>query len=304
MSSLSALMLSLVISGPNDTKAQPGVVVIEYCELMAIRQAQLPARLPGVLEKFEVEEGRMVTKEQVLARIDDRETQLRREVALREYEASAEQSRENIEALAAVAAKAVADAEYEDSKYANSISPNSLSPTEVRRNKLTADRAGLQVQVAEMEFRVAGINALAQRAKVDVLDHEVASRRVIAPFGGLVVERYRQEGEWVQAGEAVLRLVQMDRLYVQGMIPADKYAPHEIEGRSVKVVVNLPGGRFHEIKAVITYVGQIVEGSKDYRVRAEIDNTPVVSRDDRTYWLLSPGMSAHMVLNVSDLGRR
>jgi macrolide-specific efflux system membrane fusion protein len=218
---------------------------------------------------------------------------------MNEYDAAAEQAKEDVEAQAARAAHEVAKAEVEDSEYANRRAPGAIAPTELRRQQLTAERAGLQIKVAEMEFQVAGHTARAQRAKADVIDYDVVTRKIVAPFAGLIAERYRQEGEWVQAGDPVLRIVQMDKLRVKGYLRADRFAPHEIEGCRAEVLVHLPGGGSQKVDAVISYVSQEVSAGNEYDVWAEIDNIVVVEREGRTFWLIRPGMSATMIIDLT-----
>ncbi|MBM3999874.1 MAG: HlyD family efflux transporter periplasmic adaptor subunit [Planctomycetes bacterium] len=297
MHSVAVVFLSMAIAqsgnAPSSTRLE-----LPYCELTLIRFAEIPARQSGVLESFPVTEGMMVAADQLLAQVDEREAQLRLAAAQREYDAAAEQAKEDVEAQAARAAAAVAEVEHRDSVAVNARSPGAIPLTEVRRQELTAERAGFQVKVAEMEYAVAGHNSLAQEAKVRLIQHEIETRRIIAPFAGYVAERYRQEGEWVQAGDAVLRIVRMDRLRVEGQVKADLFAPHEIEGRPVVIKVALPGRKEHSVEGTILFASQIIEASGEYRVWAEIDNVPVRETEQRTHWLMRPGMSASMSIDI------
>jgi multidrug efflux pump subunit AcrA (membrane-fusion protein) len=286
-------------------RARPARLEVAHCELTLIREVQVPARQPGVLQDLDdengyerIEEGDMVAKGQVLGLVDDAEAKLRREAALREYEATAEQAKEDVEVQAARAAADVARAEVEDSQYVNRRSPGTVTPTEIRRQELTADRAELQIKVAEMDFNVHGFHARAAMAKVDLIDHEIEMRRIVAPFGGMVVMRHRQEGEWVQAGEPVVKLIQMDRLRVRGFLSSSDYAPYELEGRPVTITIELPGQKSHTVEGRVDYVSQVVEANREYRVWAEIENVVVEQRDNRVFWLMRPGMKATMTIDL------
>lgn len=280
---------------------------VSHCELTLIREVQIPAPQPGLLLDLgeetgfdPVDEGFMVVKGQVLGLVDDAEAKLRREAAMREYEAAAEQAREDVDVQAARAAAAVARAEVEDSQYVNRRSPGAVTPTELRRQELTADRAMLQVKVAEMEFNVAGFNARAAMTKVDLIDHEIERRKIRAPFDGMIVNRYRQEGEWVQSGEPVMKVIQMDRLRVRGFLSSTDYAPYELEGQPVTITVELPGQKFHTLEARVDYVSQVVEANREYRVWVEIDNVVVDERPNRIFWLMRPGMRATMAITLEN----
>ena len=300
---------------PSGSSRRPSRLEVSHCELTLIREVQVPARQPGVLLELsdepgleKVDEGYMVSKGQVLALVDDAEARLRRDAAMREYEAAAEQAKENVEVQAAQAAADVARAEVEDSQYINSRSPNTVPLTELRRQELTAERANLQIKVAEMEFNVAGLNSRAVLAKVDLIDHEITSRRIVAPFDGMIVNRFRQEGEWVQSGEPVMKVIQMDRLRVRGFLSSSEYAPYELEGRPTTITVELPGGKFHALEGQVTFVSQVVESNREYRVWAEIDNVVVEQRENKVFWLMRPGMRTTMTIDLAsplpDVARR
>jgi multidrug efflux pump subunit AcrA (membrane-fusion protein) len=294
-------LVALAALGPVLAPDARGVSRIELSgNITAIRDIEVPARQPGVLEKLVVREGQMVKKGDVLGAIDDSDAQLRLEAARREYEAAAEQAKDDVKVQEARATEAVARAEHEDSLQTNKRSPGAVPETQLRREELTATRAGLQAKVAEMEFAVARITAQAQLSKVRIIEHEIATRQVRAPFDGLVAGFLRQEGEWVQAGDPVVHLVQMDRLRVKAHIDPSLVSPQELIGRPVQLRIRLPGGRVHEVRAAVSFVSQIIDASNDYQLYVDFDNEPVVERNGEVYWLVRPGMKADMTVYLTD----
>ena len=55
----------------------------------------------------------------------------------------------------------------------------------------------------------------------------------------MVVQIKRHRGEWVQAGESVVRVLRLDRLRAEGFVP--QAARRVAVGRPVTVQVDLPG---------------------------------------------------------------
>ena len=45
-------------------------------------------------------------------------------------------------------------------------------------------------------------------------------RRILAPIGGMVVDVFRRQGEWVDPGVAVLRILRIDKLRVEAFLSA------------------------------------------------------------------------------------
>lgn len=58
------------------------------------------------------------------------------------------------------------------------------------------------------------------RAKLARAQDEISKTSIKAPFPGIVVERFKSQGEHVDAGDNVIRLVDTDKLEVQARIPA------------------------------------------------------------------------------------
>jgi multidrug efflux pump subunit AcrA (membrane-fusion protein) len=100
-------------------------------------------------------------------------------------------------------------------------------------------------------------------------------------------------GEWVQAGEPVLHVVQVNRLRVQGNLKISDYAPKEVMDRPVTVKVVFARGRTETFNGKIVFVDPVVEAEGDYVVRALVNN-----REENGQWLLRPGMDAEMTIQL------
>ena len=263
---------------------------LNYCKVTIIDEISVPAREGGVLDELKVREGEYVEKGDVLGTIDRTDAVLALAVATHEY-AAAKQTAENpLSIKAAVKAYEVALAEYESSLEANEKHAGLVMETELRRQKLQADRAKMQAELASHELLIANLDA---KAKYEALQRAQAAldrRQIVSRINGVVVKSLKHEGEWVQPGEPVMRIVQMDRLRVEGEIDGRKYARHEVIGRPVRITVFLTGGGQETLEGKIVYASSIVE-SNEYTVRAEIDNRKLNGR-----WLLTPGLNAKMEL--------
>jgi multidrug efflux pump subunit AcrA (membrane-fusion protein) len=112
-------------------------------------------------------------------------------------------------------------------------------------------------------------------------------------LAGQVQKIYRHVGEWVQAGEPVLHVVQVNRLRVQGSLNISDYAPEEVMGRPVTVMVVFARGRAETFKGEIVFVDPMVESGGLYVVRALVKN-----REENGQWLLRPGMDAEMTIQL------
>ncbi len=135
----------------------------------------------------------------------------------------------------------------------------------------TVERSRLMAAQEERLLQVA-------RAGRDVAENELAlaklqldRRRFIAPFVGTIVAVDQQSGEWVEAGTTVLRILQLDRLRVEGFIDAT-LAAESLSGRTVMIRFT-SASSLPEVEGRITFVSPEIDSlNQQVRIRAEFDN--------------------------------
>ena len=268
---------------------------LEFCKVTIINEISIPAEEAGVLDELHVKEGMLVEIGTPIGTIDKTDAVLMKAVATHEYAAAKKTAENTLSIKAAVKAYEVALAEYESSLEANAETDGTVVKNELRRQKLQADRAKMQAELASHELLVANLTAKAKFEAYQRASAAVARREIKSRINGVVVKLNKHEGEWVQPGETVVRVVQMDRLRVEGEINGKKHARHEILDRPVKITVFLTGGGEEVVVGKITYASSIVETNGDlveYTVRAEIDNRKLPNGK----WLITPGLKAKMEL--------
>jgi len=97
---------------------------------------------------------------------------------------------------------------------------------------------------------------------------------VCPKFDGVVVERYKQAGEWVTAGEPVVKIARMDKLYVSGLVSNSNHNPSEVDGKDVVVTVELARNETMDFPGKIVGIGSkdVIGKGNEYKVKAEITN--------------------------------
>ena len=146
------------------------------------------------------------------------------------------------------------------------------------------------VRLATLALGVVAFS-FAPRPQVLAAQDGIERRRITAPIDGIVEEVFRHKGEWVQAGDPVMRLMRMDRLRVQGFLNAREFGPEIIGNRPVRVDVELSGGRRETFRGRIVFVSARIQAGGQYRVWAEVEN-----RQSASQWVLRPGMAATMTI--------
>ena len=92
-----------------------------------------------------------------------------------------------------------------------------------RLEKLLAENnvARSQVDQERMDRSVARNNILSAQARLAQAEERLKRSSILAPFDGVVSERWLQGGEWAHDGDAIARLVSVDNLEIKTHVPAD-----------------------------------------------------------------------------------
>ena len=123
--------------------------------------------------------------------------------------------------------------------------------------------------LAEMQLQEA-----AENKKLAELEYkrtvEVVNRMTIrSPVNGVVVERYLAPGEYIE-NQSVMKLAQIDPLYVEVIIPVTRYASVKA-GMHAKVIPEAPVGGLY--LAEVKIVDRVVDAaSGTFGVRLELPN--------------------------------
>ncbi len=302
MNLASVVLLSAVAFGSPSgasatTAANTGDVRLSRCLVSLIEDVQVPALEPGPLAEVHVGEGTLVRQGERLATIDDRQAQLQKLAAERERDAAKARAESDIEVQYSQAAFEVADAELRQNEDVNARAPGSVPVAELRRLKLTRRRAELQIDKSRLDQQLAGMTAAAQQVAVDVADESIRRRQIDSPIDGMVVALLHRRGEWVNAGDAVARVVRMDRMWVEGFLSAADFDPAQIDGHAVEVRFELARQRTAQLPGKVVFVSPLVQAGNKFRVRAE-----VVNRMEQGQWLLRPGTEVDMTISLGPVG--
>ncbi len=293
---LVAFVCLALASGGSGRAADPDRAdpVLERCLVSLIEEAKVPAREPGVLVELRIREGDVVQKGALIAKIDDDQPQMERRKAKAEHEQAVAKAESDVDVRYAIAAELVAEAEHKKALESHAKVPGSVTEVERDRLKLSEKKGELQIEQAELERRLNGLAAQSKEVEVLAAANAIDRRLIKSPLDGVVVQVFPHEGEWLQPGDPLARVVRTDRLRVEGYVDSARHDPAEVSGRPVTVAVTLAGGRRESFKGTIVFTSPLVESGGDYRVFAEVEN-----RQDpgSGQWLLRPGQTATMTIH-------
>ena len=297
-SAVAVWTVSMIVSAMPQTNrtASPvtsGVPILQQCTVSLIEEVQIPAQEAGVLSEIKTHEGEQVKEGDLLAQIDDSQPRVHRKAAYGDYMAAKQHAENDINVRFSKAAYAVSDSEYRKALEAVKRAPGAFSDVELDNKQLSAHKAKLQIEQAEVDQKVAKFTADTKAAEVENADEAIADRQIKSPIDGIVVSINRRTGEWLQAGEPVLRVVRMDRLWVEGWVNSAEFGPEEISNKPTQIDVALARGRHAQFIGKIAFVSPLVEAGGEYRIKAEVEN-----RRENGEWVLRPGHTATMTIQL------
>ena len=298
-----AALVALVAASLPGALAQPPArapagpePVLTRCLVSLLTEAKVPAREAGVLVELRVREGDAVSAGEVIARIDDSQPQFEKRKAKAEHDQALAKAESDVDVRFSIASERVAAAEFEKAQLANDKLEGSVTRVELDRLELNERKAELQIEQAELERRMTSLAADSKAVEVEAADKAIERRAITAPLDGTVVQVFPHQGEWMQPGDPLARVVRTDRLRVEGYVDSARFDPERIRDRPVTVTVTFADERSESFEGRIVFTSPLVDSGGDYRVWAEVENRRV---GDSGQWLLRAGQSATMRIHSS-----
>lgn len=131
------------------------------------------------------------------------------------------------------------------------------------------DVARTEAQVAEERLALAREQQRIWRAENELARQQVNQRAILAPFDGIVAERYISAGERIEEKPA-FRIVKTDPLRVEVVVPSSMFGIVKL-GMAAQIAPDLPGAK--PIMTKVVLVDRVIDGaSNTFRVRATLPN--------------------------------
>ena len=254
--------------------------------IMPIDQAEVPAQEQGVLTKFFVYEGYAVNQNDPVAQIDDEQAKMSVQVQQAKLNAAEREASNDVNIRYAKAARNVAEAELKSAKETIARVPGAVPATEIRKLELSVVQATLQIEQSTNQFEISKYQVDVSKAELDAAKLGVSRRVVKSPISGIIVEKYRNEGEWVKPGDPIVKVVYFEKLRVKTTFDINRIPMQRVMKHNAKItVVQKPGMTFN---GKVVFANPVIQSGGAYEVWIDVDN--VQEKDG--FWALQPGMNA------------
>ena len=254
-------------------------VEITAALLRIVESADIPAAVDGILQRVNVREGDIVDVGAALARIDDMQARIRASQATVEAGIAAQAAENDLGIQLGQKTFDLAATELQRAHDVNRGFANSVSDRELNILRLSRDKAELELQQAKINQQEAVLKHQLKLSELELAKNEAEKHQIRAPLPGMVVSVYKRPGEWVSAGDAVVRIVRVDRIRAEGFVAASE-AQLDLVGREAVIRI-LVGDTTRQVEAT----GQVVFVSPEadpvdgrVRVWVEFSNTDLSLR--------------------------
>ena len=210
---------------------------------------------PGRVAEINIKEGQSVKAGQVLVQQDDAVERAR----LAHLEA-ASQNTLNIQAGQASLAQKQVDLK----KLEKAASLNAATALEVEHARLDVKVADLSVKLAVFEHEQA-------QRKFDEAKIQIDNMSLKSPIDGIIEKLEVETGESVNALEDVVRVVQINPLWIDTPVPLEK-ARDLRDGDKTRVI--FPSPKETSLEGTIVFIGAVADAaSSTLRVRIQVPNS-------------------------------
>lgn len=237
-------------------EVRPQLTLIGNVEAFTEGDAHTEVR--GLVEEFPVEEGDYLERGGLIARLDSSQLNLELE--------RMRQEREQNRVLMEKEQKELK--RFEMLQKSKSVSAQDL------------DREFSEAQSARHRYNMLD-------AAVRLLEDRLAKKTIRAPFSGYIVKERAHVGKWLQEGSNVVRMVQVDPIFVTTQFPQGHM--HEIKTGDF-VTVNPAGLPNNKLKGVISAI--VPKGDESSRT------FPVKSLLENKEHTLKPGMLTYVTFGL------
>ena len=264
-------------------------------------EVTISAKSSGELKLFNVAEGEQVENGNVVGRIDAYQLQLKKQQletsrgqlsankrqlassrnasnsrqldlekqvsSIRQQIANAQRERQRFTEL--VRDGAVPRKQLDDINYQIKVLEKQLEAT---RDQIRSNNASLADQSAGFDAQMDGIDAQAAglEAQIHQIEDQIANTEIVAPFTGVVLEKYVELGEFVTTGKPLFKMADTRKMFLRAYVTSAQLQNVKV-GQKVKVFADYGDGQKKEYEGTISWISS----------RSEFTPKTILTDDER-----------------------
>jgi multidrug efflux pump subunit AcrA (membrane-fusion protein) len=256
-------------STPNPSQANS--IIVEGAILKTVEVTSVAAQVQGLLSNVSVREGDRVKIQSPLAAIQSTATELQLQRSKVALDVAQKNFENTIDIELARKTFAVAQNEYLRAVEANKRVEDVYPAIEINRLELVRDRANLEIDRSRYAKEISQLELAKIQIEYRQLEDILDKHNLRAPVSGMVVALEKRVGEWVEPGTVVLRLVEIDRLRIEGFMQAEQ-ADSKWLNTEAQVELQLSGKSIQTTAKLVFISPEVNPINSQVRVHLDVDN--------------------------------
>ncbi|MGI9474515.1 MAG: efflux RND transporter periplasmic adaptor subunit [Rubripirellula sp.] len=290
------LVFAMVLASSMEPQSEDTIgtgIELQDCTVRFAKEVKVPALESGPVATVDVRVNDPVKSGDPLARLDDGLLLIQRRAAQERQRLAKERADDEDQIEYAETVLDQAQAEYDAKRSVYNEAPGAVPFFEVRKLRLAVKLGELEIKQAEKRKRSSGVEMELRQAELSLVDAQLRQLHIESPLDGVVLEVMHSEGEWIQKGEPLATIGQIDRLHVRALLRTDLIAAQDCLSLPVSVHwVDPSSGKSLSLRGKVLSVDpQVISGGQYVRLHAEIENRQTTSG---TQWQLRPGTDVRM----------
>jgi HlyD family secretion protein len=259
-----ALIAAIALTGCRGERGPDAYGNVEAIEVV------VGSQVAGQLESFSPKEGNTLSAGDVVGVVDTSALVLQLEQAVAQRTAAASRITEVTRQIGVFETqRAIAQRAYERVKRLydqQAATAQQLDQAERDYRTLVA-----QIEAAAAQRQTAAHDVAANDARTAQIRDQLRRTKVVNPAAGTVLTTYTRAGEFVQLGQPLYKIANLDTVELRAYVNESQLAGVKL-GRPVTVTIDAGTGTRRAFPAVVSWISS----------RAEFTPTPIETRDQRT----------------------
>ncbi len=273
--------LSGSYSSDVELSADRSTLINRRCRVQLIREIDVPSLEAGQIAKILVAENAFIQADSAVARLRDDTARLQKKVAEKNRNV-AKVDAENDNRLK-FAQEGLAMSKDVLKRKEELYRKGNIPYVDFKTSELEAIQSQLQLDEARTQKQVSQEKLSLEEVNIQAADELISRHEVNSLIDGQVAEVYVQVGEWVNRGDKVMRVIQMQKLQISGRADAKELFPGDLDGKDVVVTLQTPLKTTERFNGKVVRVNLENSVSDKYFFVVEVEN-----RQRGTNWLLRP----------------
>jgi len=257
-------------TGQNVPGRESGSLIVDLGVLKFFEESSVAAQAEGIITKMLVDEGSMIEAGMPLIELDTRLVEKEIKVSESELNAARLKAKDDSNVKFSTAAREVAQQDVEMS--VELLKRDAENYMESVKKRLELKKAGFQVEVSKIEKLRDDADVEVKEAKLEAAKVQLDLRKILSQRTGVVTDVAKRQGDWVRAGEVILRLTSMKKIRVEANAEVKNLQPHLLQNAPARVTISVAEGKSETIDGIVGFVSPRTVAPNKYKLHVDIEN--------------------------------